>query len=243
MAETLTTVRTSVLNFLGDSGSTVWSTAEINTYIQEGYDDLVMRTRCLWTYGYLDDVAGTATYTLPTDLIDAIDRSTWNWQALRPSTIATLSRIDQNFRTTSGNPVTYVVGADGLRTLRKYPVPAATPASGADALNFRIEYYNRGTALVASSQENFDIPDRYVKYIKFFCCWKALKRDGPGQDLKFAEHFKQRYNAGIIRMIRRTGKSKAIKVRSFDSMGRTNRRPVARFPWAYGREVGYPPSV
>lgn len=239
MAESLTSVTTAVLNYLGDSTNTIWSNAEVQRYIKEGYDDLLSKTLCLWTYGYLNDVAATATYSLPAALIK-LERVTWDYRKLPPSTFEELSRRDPNFLTVSqGPPQTYSNDLDGLLTLRKYPIPGVTAVADQDLTNTRIEYYKRGTALVASSQEAFDIPDYYVKFIRFFALFRALERNGTGQDLKLSTHFKARYDDGVARMLRRkllTQRSRRRVLQGESPTGISH----PRYPWAYGPVVGWP---
>lgn len=49
----------------------------------------------------------------------------------------------------------------------------------------------------------FDIPDSYIKYVEFWACSRALRRDGPGQDIKLADHYAERFELGIDRMLKR----------------------------------------
>lgn len=64
MSKTLSDVRTEVLTRLGDTANVVWADAEITEYLQEGYDDFVIRTECLWTYTTLTPpVPYTGNYT------------------------------------------------------------------------------------------------------------------------------------------------------------------------------------
>jgi hypothetical protein len=238
VAETRLSVQQSALNWLGDSTNTNWTNAEVQNYIQEGYDRLVLTTECLWTKDYLDDVAGTATYTLPGNCTK-IDRVTWNWRRLPAATFSELSRIDREFRTTQGQPLTFSNDSDGLLTLRKYPIPSATATAGADTNNTRIEYFKRGAALSVDGS-GFDIPDRYVKYVKWFAIFRCLERNGSGQDLKMAAHFKARYDAGVMRMLKRRElirKSQTIRLGG----SRRQRQPVelAKPPWNYGRPMRY----
>lgn len=129
MSESPVTIAAEVLRCLGDLSATIWSTAEINGYIQSGYDKLTYDSKCLWTTAVLTDVAGQALYNLPDDL-QRLDRATWNWRRLPASKFFELEKIDINFRIIQGQPLTYSIDSDGLKVLRKYPVPAANGIGG-----------------------------------------------------------------------------------------------------------------
>lgn len=77
-----------------------------------------------------------------------------------------------------------------------------------DTKNVRVEYYRQGKDLDGSE---FEIPDRYVKYVEMFTMARAREREGPGQDTKLAAHFDSRFQVGIRRLINR--KQTAIKAR------------------------------
>ena len=48
-----------------------------------------------------------------------------------------------------------------------------------------------------------EIPRVFHKYIVFYAMGEALKREGPGQDLKLAKHYFDRFELGIQRMTER----------------------------------------
>lgn len=110
-----------------------------------------------------------------------------------------------------------------------------------DYKNTRIEFSRRGRAVEEDSDE-FELPDRYVMYLRFYALWKALERDGKGQDLDYAAHWQGRYMAGIARIIRRI-KAFARNRRSAmidEPLNTLSRPPMARLPWQFGRVVGRP---
>lgn len=144
MAKYFTEQVTAVLARLGDSTQSIWTRTEIGNYIQEGYDDLTLRTGMLWKKAApsgLDDVASQATYTLPTDLYK-IERITWKKKRLIPLRASELQREDPRYETTTGDVWGYIQDGDGIGTIRKVRIPAST-VSG----NVSIEYLYRGTTL------------------------------------------------------------------------------------------------
>lgn len=238
MAETLSTVRTAVLRRLGDSTNVIWSNAEINRYIQEGYDRLLFSTQMLWKRAYSDDVDGTATYALPTDL-QSVDRVMWNWRRIDAVTTRELIQADSAYRTTEGPVEAYSIEDDGVLTIRKYPVPSQTPTAGADTNNTRVEYFARGAALSVDGS-TFEIPDRYVKYIRHFAMFRALERKGDGQDLELAQHWGQRFEQGQQRIRERMARVERTRIRVLSGdRGSGGPPPRPRLPVDFGTVVKF----
>lgn len=230
----LGTLRNDVLYRLGDTARSVWTEAEINQYIRQGYDELVFTTGALWVKrepAELQDVAGQGTYTLPTDLIKT-ERITWDYQRIEPLKQVELEHSDPRYRTTQGDVFGYLQEQDGLRTLRKVRVPNQD-----DAGLVSIEYWRRGLFLTGDTNE-LELPLHYAKYVRHYAMWKALEREGAGQDLKLAEHYQARYAAGVQRMLRRKN---AVKSQRVGRMGgpypAQTRMARPSMPWQYGQVV------
>jgi hypothetical protein len=103
-----------------------------------------------------------------------------------------------------------------------------------DVDNTRVEYFRLGKD---PGQYQFEIPERFVTYVEHYAESKALERDGPGQDLALAQHFMQRFDDGVERMIKRLGEHKRSRGGVIGSAGRVPGRPaLARLPWQYGRQ-------
>lgn len=106
-----------------------------------------------------------------------------------------------------------------------------------DENNTRLEYVRRGHDL---SVEGFELPDWYTTYVRHYALAKALERDGPGQDMKLAQHFTARFSEGVARLKTRTEAAQSFRLRS---MGPSKTPNVSRvgppsLPWNYGGE-GY----
>lgn len=63
MTVTLETLRTDVMRRLGDSAGAIWTANEIDSYIAEGYDDLCIRTGCLWETNCFPDKPASFNFT------------------------------------------------------------------------------------------------------------------------------------------------------------------------------------
>ena len=63
MTVTLADLRTKLARRLGDSSYAIWTAEQLDGFIQEGYDNLVARTGCLWATDVLPDYASAFNYT------------------------------------------------------------------------------------------------------------------------------------------------------------------------------------
>ena len=226
-------VQTAAATWLGDTSFAVWSAAELNSYIQEGYNDLVYRTLLIWKKSNtaFTLVAGTASYTLPTDFLK-MDRITFNKRRLKPLHMEELWRTDATFLTQQGDVTGYYMDGLGYSSINFYRVPSVAGTSYTS-----IEYFRRGATLSADGTV-LEIPDHYVEYVKWFVLHKALERDGPGQDVKLSQHFRERYEEGVQTIKRRKGRMNASRVGSFGGPGLSKQAPpLPQMPWNFGRIV------
>jgi len=237
VAETLTTVTNKVLYLLGDSDQDIWAATEVKQYIKEGYNLLIRTAKPLWAQTYLNDVAGTALATLPADCL-LVDRVTWNWQRIRQLSARQLRGVDPRFQSSSGPVRAYTLENDGLDKLRKWLVPATTATEDQDDNNTRLEYFKRAATLGDASE--FDLPDRCVKFLRFYAMSKCLGRKGKGQDPKMAKHYMARFETGVQRMVRRTSRLNAQRIGRFGGPAQP-RSPITppRLPWQFGKKVRF----
>lgn len=197
MSKTLANLRDETEIRLGDSTNTIWSEAELTSYIKEGYDHLCLTTLFLWKRSTtaITDVAGTATYSLPSDFYK-MDRVTWKNLRIDPWTAREARERQPYYTTTQGNVIAYMMEMDGLMTMRLINVPAA---SGSNTI---IEYFRRGAALSADGTA-LEIPDRYTDYVIWYALARAYEREGKGQDSEMSAHYQARYGEGVSRIKRR----------------------------------------
>lgn len=70
-----------------------------------------------------------------------------------------------------------------------------------------------------------EIPDAYRKYLVFWAMSRALRREGPGQDIELGDHYADRFEMGIARMVEKRDKLQQERVGKFggqpaaDAMG------------------------
>jgi hypothetical protein len=63
-----------------------------------------------------------------------------------------------------------------------------------------VELYRLGKNL---DNHPVEIPDAYLKYLSFYAMAKALERPGHGQDMDRSQHYQDRFEMGVARMIKR----------------------------------------
>lgn len=232
MSKSLQNLRDDVETRLGDTTNQIWTEAELTSYIKEGYDELCLSTLMLFKRSTtaITDVAGTATYTLPSDFYK-MDRVTWKNLRIDPWTATEARRRNAYFQTVQGNVIAYVMEADGLGTIRLISVPAANGS------NTIIEYFRRGTALSADIT-TLEIPDRYADYVEWYALARAHEREGRGQDTEIASHYQGRYLEGLKRIKKRKSQVHSSRIGQMGGMDGTQQGPGnPQWPTNYGVPV------
>lgn len=259
-------LRTRIAYRLGDPAHAIWYASEIVSYIRTGYDLLTLSTGCLWTKGYVPDVASQATYDLDPGTYE-VERVTWNLYKIAPLNPVYLQTRHPSFQSMTGQVIGYLIGEDGPNVLRKVQIPAAS-----NATIFSIEYTRRGDPLdigtpgmridefsapadidgnideaermrfatfgfSLQASRFFQIPDRYVAYVGHYAMYRALAREGEGQQLKLADHYKQRWAADIQRVIDRKDRAQTRhRTGVFGDAAPSGYGPPPRprLPWNFG---------
>ena len=140
---------------------------------------------------------------------------------------------------------TTVVGTRGILREREGVFPAFGPRGTPrrqhpDEDNTKVEISRLGRDPQAF---DFEIPRNYVKYPIFWAMSQALRRDGPGQDRKLAEHYSNRFELGINRMVSRMRDYTKERLGSIGH-GAPGQPSFAlgmpQLPWEYGPNFGRP---
>lgn len=116
-----------------------------------------------------------------------------------------------------------------------------------DNLNVKVEHWRKFVARCKMSEAidgilprlAGEIPRRYFLYITDYCQWKALWRNGPGQNYKMGQLYKDRWERNLGRLrsrIVRTNKERLGRLGGNDPSPRS-KPPRPRLPWAYGSKV------
>jgi hypothetical protein len=101
--------------------------------------------------------------------------------------------------------------------------------------NFKLEYWRQPRVEAGDS----DLPTRYWLYLADYAQWRALFRNGAGQNYKLGQLYKDRWVRGLARITSRRERRSIQKVRRMGGdMGFSrNGPPRPRLPWQYGRQL------
>ena len=213
----------------------VFTTTQVENALKDAYREFCRTTGVLFTKAEpsgIQDVASTATYTLPTDLLQ-LERVSYLSKLIYPFRSEQLTQEDATCLSMEGTVIGYILDGDGPTKLRKYRIPAATETDSRTS----IEYTRQGATLT-SSDTGFEVPPWMVRYIECYAISRLLRRNGVAQDLKFADHFHQRYLAGVKRVLTRKSKFLSRRTGVFGGGPSTRAIPIGpRLPWEYGQVV------
>jgi hypothetical protein len=105
-----------------------------------------------------------------------------------------------------------------------------------DGANVRVEMFRKGVF----PEEEFEIPDRYVKYLEYYAIAKALHRESAGQDLKLSEHFMLRFESAVARTTKRMALVQQERMGTLGPGGRRlARENLQHLPWQYGENMPF----
>jgi hypothetical protein len=107
-----------------------------------------------------------------------------------------------------------------------------------DGRNMRMEYFR--IPFVDEAMQDSELPGSYFIYLGDYAQWHALKRNGPGQDLRLAGLYKTRWDRNIERIrtrIERQWKEKLHIMGESQGRRRGAGPPAPRLPWQFGSTV------
>ena len=162
-----------------------FSSNQYSTYcdeaINEAQADLAQEIefRALFDVETVTTVAGTITYTLPTDYMRSYSlEDTEENQELVFYPVGDYDLLDQDF--SSGRPSVYTIDRGNIRL---YPTPDAVYS-----LDFR---HYRSPATLAADADIPEIPTRYHKLLRMYALARLFEREN---DLTQAQFHQERYN-------------------------------------------------
>lgn len=221
------------ITYINEVTGSVFTTPVITVALKEGYDIFCRATEVLCSDGEpsgLQDIAHQATYTLPTDLL-SVERMSYLGRTIYPLRSEQLTQLDNTALTMEGVVIGYILDGDGVNLVRKYRIPAVTDSSSATHL----DWLRRGADLDST---HYQIPPYMVRITWYYALSKLLRRDGVTQDLKFSDHFQERYLNGVQRIIRRKSKYLTRRMGVLGSGPAARGIPIGpRLPWEYGEVV------
>jgi len=226
-------VRARIQTKLADTAAVIWSTAELDVYIQNGYDQFTRLTNTIWERKAIPDEVGFGVYDLP-EGITSLERVTWDDYRIDSIPTDVFLFQDRMFEQQQGPVTNYMVDGDGFRKIRKIRVPSLAAAT-----KFYVEYYRIGSKLVDT--DTFEIPEHYVRAVVFFALGCARMRRGDGQDLKRAAAYMAKWQEVVDRANRRNQQvRKRMQPIVVGGGGRSivrSRPPRPALPWNFGDVV------
>jgi hypothetical protein len=102
--------------------------------------------------------------------------------------------------------------------------------------NVRVEHWR----IAFLSCLDSELPPRYRKYLEYYAMWRALSRQGPGQDPKLAGWYKARWDTAIARIksrVERQSQERVGRLGGADGVPSAGAPPRPRLPWQYGKRI------
>lgn len=183
---------------IGEPTEGYWTNREIRGYINEAARDISRRSEALSTDATLSVVAGTTSYTLPTNVVKLLKPATFTptgssarypLDPVDRSNAISRWGISQDINT--GTPCMYTItGYAGTYAMVIYPKPSV-----AGTINYRYAKYTTDLSTTGSQDgSSVDIPfgweDVAVDYAEYRCWMKRRERD-------MAAAARQSYDAGL----------------------------------------------
>jgi len=96
----------------------------------------------------------------------------------------------------------------------------------------RVELYRTGRSL---KSEPFEVPDRVVRYIEWWAMSEAYSSPGAGEDKVLADHYRARYQIGVVRLKKRMNDAMDARTIAMGAKRHGHRDTyLSRFPPDYG---------
>lgn len=140
---------------INDPSNTKFTAAQKQAEIQKAQEVFVLDTACLKDTTSFTLVAGTAEYSLPTDILDVIRVSHAALKLERVSQFEMDVLVDSDWTDDTGTPVKYYIDLDpNNKKIHFYPIPNATAVSA--AATAIMEYLKQPPALSSDSDVPLD---------------------------------------------------------------------------------------
>jgi len=191
---TLATFRTEVTAILGLDNTVAGDQTLVDSWLNEGVESVVLRTRCKVLPATITLTAGTSNYTLPTAILAILDiyvtsgSSDYGLERASPSEILLRRRNSTN----DSPPRLYAI--DGANMLMVYPTPSA-----ADTLH--VTYTPRPATLASGSDTPSEIPSEWHKLVTFYALSRAADFDDDASS-QMGERYRGLFEQGLAEMRR-----------------------------------------
>lgn len=215
--------RTIISAKLGLNNDPAFDQPLIDTWVNRGYIDVLVKSRCKITTATMALTPGAYDYTLATSLLavneafvtDVQQTVTYRLEHVSPQEILDY-RVGTQF---AGAPPVRFYAVDGHDLLMVYPTPDA-----ADTIT--IYYTARPDTLTQDSDEPSDVPVEWQTTIEMYACWQAgqYQNDVASQNGQtyLAMYFQE------LRNLKKASLKMAGRRLSPAVVGHRSRRPIGR---------------
>lgn len=174
----------------------------VDGWVNEGYEDVLKRTRCRVDCADMSLSANTWKYRFPTSILDVLE--VWSestaGQTIPFERLSTQELVQLRVGVTGTSTPSQYYSVEGSDLLMVYPTPAAS-----QTLTFL--YVPRPAALSATSDSPTYIPSEWHKAVEYYVLWQAAEYDeniSSAQGLKFRQQYLE-YLKDIRRLELRKG--------------------------------------
>lgn len=180
---TLADLRSRFQLMAADDG-TYWSTAEIDTWLNDAQRDFAARTLSVRASSTIALSNATPTYNLPTGTIRIL-RVTLNNAPLYRENEFRMDRLAPTWMSSTGTPSAYLYGLDGATTVRFYPTPNGSMTATV--------YVAKTPSDLANTSDVSTIPQEYHHALVLYALSKAFLKDGDMRNPEKANIWWQQY--------------------------------------------------
>jgi Family of unknown function (DUF6682) len=193
MAVTLTTALTNIRSLLDEPNPQFWSNAELTQWINEGCFDAARKVEWKRTTATVAIVAGTQTYTAPTDIyrvyrmefVPTASQNTYTVEFRGYMEMDQIWGINQQWP--ASYPLYYTLWkVPPAMNIVLYPVPS-------QAGTLTVYYYQQVTPVV-SGTDNLDCLQGYEDVIYDFAVYRALRKDSDPRWQEFKNTYEEKIN-------------------------------------------------
>lgn len=202
MQLTLATLRRNVAAKLGLENTTGGDQILIDHWLNEGYEQTVLRSRCSVAPGTVTLTSGQDSYTMDTAIMALLEVDNQVSSTRYTMEQITLTEMLKKRRATSTAPARYWAVRGNL--IEVYP----TPGTG-ETLN--IWYVPRPTALSASSDSPTAVPYEFHKLIELYACAEGGEYT-QHEASQFGSYYRGLFEKGLMEMNRALNRKAGTRV-------------------------------
>lgn len=189
---TLTDFRTRVAAKLGLDNSTDGDQALIDSWVNEGVVDVVLRSRCKVSRAELALTAGSNDYTIDTDIMRVLEMTISTSTQTYAMDRKTVDEILRLRRAGPGTAPARFYAVAGSNLLMLYP----TPGEGEELTMY---YVPRPTTLSGASDSPNEIPSEFHKLVEWYALSEGADYDDDSSSGQGSMYL-AKYEAGLARL-------------------------------------------